>query len=63
MTTKRVLATIDAGGRPVYMFLAHDESSIKLKAADESGQYVILDKQALPALASTLRDLAQKLTE
>lgn len=61
MSDKHTLATVNAGNQPVYIFTDHDEYKIKLevKGAGQE-QYVLLDKQALRELSSTLNDLASQ---
>jgi hypothetical protein len=59
MPAERILRTVDAGSHPVYVFLEHDEFNIKLAMADDRQRFVLLDKTALSALASTLYELAR----
>jgi len=59
----KLLDYVELGRYKMYQFYDHGEFQVKLVQSDSQPErYVIIDKQALAALAAVVRRLADKLT-
>ena len=60
---EKLLTWVKLGRHKVYRFYEHDEDNVKLvESESQPDHYVIISNQALGALASVVRQLADKLT-
>lgn len=60
---EKLLSYIERGRHKVYCFYDHDEYTVKFKADEDSEEYIIIQKQALAALAEVVKNLADEFTK
>jgi hypothetical protein len=59
-----LLSCIEMGRHKLYKFYDHDENSVRLVQSDDHPErYVIIQKQALLALANRVKGLADQFTK
>jgi hypothetical protein len=59
-----LLSCIEMGRHKLYKFYDHDESSVRLVQSDDHPErFVIIQKQALLALANRVKGLADRFTK
>ncbi len=60
---EKLLSYVAAGRHKVYRFYDHDEYNVKFVHVDYPDRYILIQKQALLALASVVKELADKFTK
>ncbi len=60
---EKMLSCVTMGRHKVYRFYDHDEYSVRFVHADHPERYILIQKQALAALASVVKGLADQFTK
>ena len=60
---EKLLSAVAAGQHKVYRFYDHDKNNVKFVHVDYADRYILIQKQALLALAGVVKKLADKFTK